>query len=234
MAKTPSEAEGARQVEAVDGCGRNRNIRREPRQIDDVPANGPRPLAKAARDENRSSAGEASGAQDGGRAESASRRRLMRKPAPRRRRTERRQPSEIQTGAASTERTQSAAAEAPPGLALEAPPLATARAQPAGANAPYPMPDAEALAHNIARAIEAGRQGAGRLSGAPAERRDQGDGRRRHRRNGALDRPSGRILHGRSPAGVRGANDAHQAIRRPLGFDPAAPAGRTGAAGRRA
>ncbi len=50
----------------------------------------------------------------------------------------------------------------------------------------------------------------------------------------ALDRPGRRILHGRSPAGVRGANRAVQAVRRPLGFDAAAPPRRTGAARRRA
>ena len=127
-----------------------------------------------------------------------------------------------------------------------APPSPAPAAGRAGANAPQAptivrrgrpsartRPDVETLAHNIARAIEAGRQGAGRLSRSAAERRDQDHGRRRNRRDGAVHRPGGRILHGRSRARRSGAGGAGRAVRRPLGFDPQAPAGR-GPAGRRA
>jgi polyhydroxyalkanoate synthase subunit PhaC len=70
--------------------------------------------------------------------------------APQRRQVERRQPTEIQTASAPAELTQSAA---PPKDAT--PPPATPT-QAASASDQYPAPDVEALAHNIAQAIEQG------------------------------------------------------------------------------
>ena len=103
-------------------------------------------------------------------------------------------------------------------------------AKPQGAGDPIPSPDVEALAHNIAQAIEQG----GKVLAAYLRPRESGEikthDRRRHRRDGAIDRPGGRILHGRSPAGVRGASGADDPVRRSLGLDAAAPAGRAGCA----
>jgi polyhydroxyalkanoate synthase subunit PhaC len=73
--------------------------------------------------------------------------------APQRRQVERRQPTEIQTASAPAELTQSAAPPKPP---RDATPPAATPAQPAGASGQYPAPDVEALAHNIAQAIEQG------------------------------------------------------------------------------
>ena len=160
---------------------------------------------------------------------------LKRKPSPRERRAAgAATPSEIQTGAASAEPTRSAAAAAPPEPARDAPPpqrLAPKRR----ARAPHiPRPTSRrSRTTSRARSSRAARRWppicaprqSGEIKTTVAD--DIGEMVRSHR-------PSGRILHDRSPAGVRGANDADQAVRRPLGFDPAAPAGRTGAAGRRA
>jgi polyhydroxyalkanoate synthase subunit PhaC len=73
--------------------------------------------------------------------------------APQRRQVERRQPTEIQTASAPAELTQSAAPPKPPRDAT--PPPATPT-QAASASDQYPAPDVEALAHNIAQAIEQG------------------------------------------------------------------------------
>ena len=73
--------------------------------------------------------------------------------APQRRQVERRQPTEIQTASAPAELTQSAAPPKPPKDAT--PPPATPT-QAASASDQYPAPDVEALAHNIAQAIEQG------------------------------------------------------------------------------
>jgi poly[(R)-3-hydroxyalkanoate] polymerase subunit PhaC len=73
--------------------------------------------------------------------------------APQRRQVERRQPTEIQTASAPAELTQSAVPPKPPRDAT--PPPATPT-QAASASDQYPAPDVEALAHNIAQAIEQG------------------------------------------------------------------------------
>ena len=73
--------------------------------------------------------------------------------APQRRQVERRQPTEIQTASAPAELTQSAAPPKPP---RDATPPAATPAQAASASDQYPAPDVEALAHNIAQAIEQG------------------------------------------------------------------------------
>ena len=76
--------------------------------------------------------------------------------APRRRQAERRQPTEIQTAPAIAELTRSAPPVAPPEPPRDATPPAAAPAQASDASGQYPAPDVEALAHNIAQAIEQG------------------------------------------------------------------------------
>jgi polyhydroxyalkanoate synthase subunit PhaC len=88
-------------------------------------------------------------------------------PAPRR--AERRTLSEVQTGPAPAEPPASAPAAAAP--AATAPPPAPAPAKPPGAGAPLPAPDVEALAHNIAQAIELG----GRVLAAYMRPRESGE-----------------------------------------------------------
>jgi polyhydroxyalkanoate synthase subunit PhaC len=85
--------------------------------------------------------------------------------APQRRQVERRQPTEIQTASAPAEPTQSAA---PP---RDATPPAATPAQAADASGQYPAPDVEALAHNIAQAIEQG----GRVLAAYLQPRASGE-----------------------------------------------------------
>jgi polyhydroxyalkanoate synthase len=76
--------------------------------------------------------------------------------APQKRPAERRQPTEIQTAPAPAEPLQSAAFAAPPAPKIDsaAPPATPARA--ASATAQFAAPDVEALARNIAQAIEQG------------------------------------------------------------------------------
>ena len=74
--------------------------------------------------------------------------------APKLREAERRQPTEIRT--APIDPTRSAAAAAPPEPAKNAAPPRAVPAEAASASGQYPAPDVEALAHNIAHAIEQG------------------------------------------------------------------------------
>ncbi len=75
---------------------------------------------------------------------------------PRRRQAERRQPTEIQTAPAIAELTRSAPPVAPPEPPRDAAAPVATPAQASAASGQYPAPDVEALAHNIAQAIEQG------------------------------------------------------------------------------
>jgi polyhydroxyalkanoate synthase len=76
--------------------------------------------------------------------------------APKRRDAERRQPTEIRIAPAPAEPAQSAAPAAPPKPARDAAPPPAITAQPASTSGQQPALDVEALAHNIAQAIEQG------------------------------------------------------------------------------
>jgi polyhydroxyalkanoate synthase subunit PhaC len=76
--------------------------------------------------------------------------------APKRRPTEPRQPTEIRIAPAPAEPTQSAAPAPPPKPASSAAPPPAITAQPASTSGQQPALDVEALAHNIAQAIEQG------------------------------------------------------------------------------
>jgi polyhydroxyalkanoate synthase subunit PhaC len=76
--------------------------------------------------------------------------------APKRRPTEPRQPTEIRIAPAPAEPTQSAAPALPPKPASNAAPPPAITAQPASTSGQQPALDVEALAHNIAQAIEQG------------------------------------------------------------------------------
>jgi polyhydroxyalkanoate synthase subunit PhaC len=76
--------------------------------------------------------------------------------APKRRPTEPRQPTEIRIAPAPAEPTQSAAPAPPPKPASNAAPPPAITAQPASTSGQQPALDVEALAHNIAQAIEQG------------------------------------------------------------------------------
>ena len=127
----------------------------------------------------------------------------------------------------SAARPRSPRAAAAAGRAPAAPP-----ANAAGAGAQYPAPDVDALAHNIAQAIEQG----GKVLAAYLGPRESGEIKTTIADDIGemvrVDRPGRRILHGRSAAGARGANGADDPVRRSLGVDAAAPAGRAGGAGR--
>ena len=71
----------------------------------------------------------------------------------------------------------------------------------AASPAQYPLPDIEALARNIASAMEQAGRAVAAYHAAARDGRDQDDARRRRRRNGPLARPCRRILHVRSGSG---------------------------------
>jgi polyhydroxyalkanoate synthase subunit PhaC len=79
----------------------------------------------------------------------------VKRSAPQPRETERRQPTEIRTAPAPAEPTRSAAPAAPPEPARRTAPSATS-APTVDISGQYPAPDVEALAHNIAQAIDQG------------------------------------------------------------------------------
>ena len=113
-------------------------------------------------------------------------------------------------------------------------PHAAGRLRPSAASAD-PLPDVEALARNIARASRR----AARSLAAYLKPRESGEikttvGETTSARWSRRSAGSPNITWPIPQRAFAGANGAVQAIRRSLGLDPAAPPGRTGAAGRRA
>jgi poly[(R)-3-hydroxyalkanoate] polymerase subunit PhaC len=154
MAKTPSKPKARGESKPTKAAAATSAASRAKSRLH---ADEPRPLVKAVPTKTAGRKGEPpapKAATPEARASAPPSR--VKRSAPQRRQAERRQRTEIQTGPAPAEPTQSAAPAAPPESGRDAaPPLATP-AQAVDASGQYPAPDVEALAHNIARAIEHG------------------------------------------------------------------------------
>ena len=114
------------------------------------------------------------------------------------------------------------------------PALPAAAVETDGLRAQFPIPNAEALARNIGLAIEQG----GKVLAAYLRPRETGEIKEKLADDAAemnlIIRAARPALHDRPTGGVRGADRAEDAVRQPLGLDPATLPKFAGGAGRRA